>query len=295
MLSPRVALATALVRTLKLLIEALSTASPLPRRAVDVVVVVAVVISVATAPACLSAVGRGGGRRLVGALGGVHGVCKLGLRLRLGVRLWLGLRLRLRLRLHLAQLRRAGGVHGQDLRRHAALERVREGVFGLVWGKVEVVSPVSGGGLTRVVRGAWCVVRGGAARAMRRLVTSSGRVHVGYAALGRAGLGARAGTAADQVPRRQSRAALSAEGSSGRAWGAARFVGEGGAGASGEGNGQPARYVRPRQPSWPAAGGLQSRSAAAAVERSSRDKLRNARDGPVAVAVAVAEAVAGRG
>ena len=97
-----VALPTALVRALKLLVEALSAAPSLSRGAMAVTLALAggtIFVAVASAATGVGAVGGGGGGRLVcRANRGVHLVSEL--------------------RLDLAQIRRVRSMQRQDLRRH---------------------------------------------------------------------------------------------------------------------------------------------------------------------------------
>jgi len=108
MLCARIALPTALVRALKLLVEALPTSPPLPTAAHALLVAFAVIAAVAAASTSFTAVGR-----------------------RRRGRLWLaGARLHLlgELCLYLAQVRRVPCVHREYLRRH----RQRAGVSDVV-------------------------------------------------------------------------------------------------------------------------------------------------------------------
>ena len=139
MLCAGVALATALVGALKLLVEALSAAPPLSRGAMTVAVAiarVAIVVPVASTAAGFAAVGRCGGRGLAGSTNSaVHFVSKM--------------------RLDLSQIRRVRRMHVEDLRRHSQRgERIRVKVLcrGL-WQAVRVVGR-AGGGTTRV-SGCW--------------------------------------------------------------------------------------------------------------------------------------------
>ena len=97
-LCARVALPTALVRTLELLVQALSTTPALPRGTVAITIAVAVarvaiVLAIASPASVLAAVGRCGGGWLTRSTGGsVHLVSKV--------------------RLNLCQIRRVRSMHG---------------------------------------------------------------------------------------------------------------------------------------------------------------------------------------
>lgn len=111
MLCAGVALATALVGALKLLVEALSAAPPLSRGAMAVAVAigrVAIVVPVASTAAGFAAVRRGGGWGLAGSTNSaVHFVSKM--------------------RLDLSQIRRVRRMHVEDLRRHSQRGRGNQG------------------------------------------------------------------------------------------------------------------------------------------------------------------------
>jgi hypothetical protein len=103
MLCAGVALPTALVRALKLLVEALSASPPLSRGAMAItftIARVAIVVPVASTAAVLTTVRRGGGRGLTRSTNGaVHLVSKVCL--------------------DLSQIRRVRSMHVEDLCRHS--------------------------------------------------------------------------------------------------------------------------------------------------------------------------------